>query len=119
MSEADILELTYYDICSVYRRCKVVSEVGESIFQDDLVYENIACGLSVSSVGSTGKITQSKSTAITSADYQLFVRPEVDILPNDVVVITRFSKQITCIAGLSTCYISHNHIPLKLKDEVV
>ncbi|MFI3231196.1 MAG: hypothetical protein R3Y29_06590 [bacterium] len=119
MSEADILELTYYDICDVYRSCKVVSEVGESIFKDDLVYESVKCGLSVSSVGSAGKLNQSKSIAITSADYQLFVRPEIDILPNDVVVITRFGKKITCIAGLSICYISHNHIPLKLKEEVV
>ncbi len=116
MSEADILELTYFDVCNIYRNSKTITEIGESIFTKKLVYENIKCGLSTSSVG---KITQSKSTATTSAEYQLFVRPEIDILPNDVVVITRLGKQITCIAGLSICYISHNYIPLKTKEEVV
>lgn len=119
MSEADVLALTYYDFCNVYRDLKVENELGETNFEQRLVYENIECALSNSSTGGSGKINQTKSIATISPDYQLFIRPEIDIQPNDTVIITHLGKKTTYITGLATYYISHNNVALILKNEVV
>lgn len=116
MTEADILASTYDDICTVYRTVKKIDKYGESIFKEDTIYENIICALSFSS---GGKINQSKSTAITVSDYQLFVRPEIDIQANDKVVVTRLQKEIVFVVGLSDYHVSHNSILLSLKKEEV
>lgn len=118
MTEADILEMTYSDKCTVYRPTKEVKPNGESVFQKGLegkaVYENIPCALSSPS---GGKLQQSKSTATTPTDYFLFVRPEIDIQPNDTVSVKRLGKQQVLTAGLADRQPSHNNIPLKLRKE--
>ncbi len=118
MSEADILALTYTDLCTVYRPFKTAKPNGESIFKNGLegkvIYENILCALSSPS---GGKLQQNKSTATTPTDYLLFVRPEVDIQPNDTVAVTRLGKQIILTAGLADRQPSHNNVPMKLRKE--
>ena len=118
MTEADILEMTYSDKCTVYRPTKEVKPNGESIFKKGLegkvVYENISCALSSPN---GGKLQQSKTTATTATDYILFVRPEVDIQPNDTVSVTRLGKLFVLTAGLADRQPSHNNVPMKLQKE--
>ncbi len=118
MSEADILALTYTDLCTVYRPFKEVKPNKESIFKNGLegklVYGNIPCALSSPS---GGKLQQSKSTATTPTDYLLFVRPEIEIQPNDTVVVTRLGKEFILTAGLADRQPSHNNVPMKLRKE--
>lgn len=114
MTEADILSSTYEDTCTIYRTLKTILKTGETVFEEMALYHDMICSLSFAS---GGKIEQSKSTAITKTEYKLFVRPEVDIQANDTIIITRLSKKIVCIAGLSHDYISHKEIPLILKKE--
>ena len=120
MSEADILALTYEDTVTVYRPVKDCHE-GESRFRSgsdgDIVYENIACALSTHA---GGKLEQSRSTARTAVTYSLFVRPEIDIQPNDyLVILQQGRKKVTAKAGHPDCKLSHNNIPLVLESEVV
>lgn len=118
MTEADILEMTYYDRCTVYRPCKVEKENGETAFKKGLegrvVYENISCALSSPN---DGKLQQGKSTSTTPTDYSLFVRPEIDIQPNDTVSVTRLGKLLVLTAGFADRQPSHNNVPMKLQRE--
>lgn len=120
MSEADILATTYDDTCTVYRPFKDTLNTGETVFNNGLngkiEYENIPCALSSAS---GGKLSQSESTAKAPCDYTLFVCPEIDILPNDTVMVTQQGKEIELAAGLADKFVSHNEVPLKLSNEVV
>lgn len=124
MTEADILATTYEDKCTVYRPFKDTLPSGESIFKKGAegrkVYEKeIECALSVQSGRSGGKLNQTETIAKTPAEYCLFTRPEIDIQPNDYLVIQHLGKEITALAGLSARLPSHNNVPLKLDKEVV
>lgn len=120
MSEADILAMTYDDQVTVYRAFKSSLLNGESIFKSgkegQVVYEDIPCALSTHS---GGKLEQSSSTARTATEFNLFTRPEVDIQPNDFLIITRLGKQIEAVAGYPERMESHNNIPIKLNRETV
>lgn len=89
MTEADILALTYQDICWVYRPAENDPALrGDGVFQKGLdgrrVYENIPCALSSPSGGKLGK---KEPTASIDTDFLLFVRPEVEIEPGDTVKV--------------------------------
>lgn len=120
MSEADILALTYEDTVTVYRPFKDVLQTGESVFKDGsegkVIYSHAACALSGQS---GGKLNRTASTAKTPAEYCLFTHPEVDIQPNDYLVIHHLKKEITALPGLAERFASHNNIPLKIEKEVV
>lgn len=116
MTEADILAMTYDDICIVYRPGKVTLSSGESVFKKGLegqvVYKDIPCALSSPS---GGKPAKGRTVVRVDTDYLLFVRPEVDIQPGDTVVVTRLGKQTVALAGLADRQPSHNNIPLVLE----
>lgn len=50
---------------------------------------------------------------------QPFVRPEIDILENDFLVISRLGKVIEALAGAAERQPSHNNVPVRLDDPVV
>lgn len=120
MDEADILALTYGDTASVFRPYKDTLPNGESIFRSGLdgkkVYDGIACALSTYT---GGRLQQSKSTAKTDAAFCLFIRPEIDIQPNDFLEIIHLGKRIEAVAGFPERQPSHNNIPLKLDKELI
>lgn len=120
MTEADILAMTYDDRCSVFRAAKETLPSGESVFHSGTdgmpVYTDIPCALSSPS---GGKLTRSPSTASVPTDYVLFTRPEIEIKPNDTVVVTHLGLDLVLYAGLAMRYPSHIQLPLKLKKEMV
>lgn len=120
MNEADILAKTYYDVCTVFRPKLVQAVSGESTFkkgvEGKLVYKDIPCALSHPS---GGRLRQSPATATAPMEYSLFVRPEVDIEPNDFIIITQLGKKVVAVAGRSERQLSHNNVPLKLEKDVV
>lgn len=120
MTEADILAATYEDTVTVYRAFKDTLPGGESIFKSglegNLVYKNVECALSTHS---GGKLQQSKSTAKADTEFCLFTRPEIDIQPNDFLVIMHLGKEIETVAGFPECMKSHNNIPVRLDKENV
>lgn len=120
MTEADILAMTYDDMCTVYRPFKDNLNNAETILKTGvngkIVYENVPCALSSQS---GGKLQQSNTVAKVPCDYLLFVRPEIDIQPSDTVVVTHLHKNIVANAGLADRLLSHNNVPLKLAKEIV
>lgn len=120
MTEADILAMTYEDTVTVYRPFKDTLADGESIFKSGsdgkMVYADEACALSTHT---GGKLQQSKSTARTDTSFCLFTRPEIDIRPNDFLVIMHLGKKTEAVAGLPERMKSHNNIPVRLEKETV
>ena len=120
MQEADILAETYWDTVTVYRPFKDTLPSGESVFKSGaegkMVYQDVPCALSSHSGGA---LAQSSSTASADPSYSLFVRPEIDILENDFLVISRLGKVIEALAGAAERQPSHNNVPVRLDNPVV
>lgn len=120
MNETDILTLTYEDTVTVYRAFKDILPSGESIFKEGLdgkiVYQEEMCALSRQT---GGKLNRTESVAVTPTDYSLFTRPEIDIQPNDHLVISHLGRKTLAVAGLAVRLSSHNNVPLKLDKEMV
>lgn len=120
MSEADILAMTYWDSVTIYRPFKGQLENGETVFKKKLdgrkIYENIPCALSTHTGGSLNREMPAGSV---STQYRLFVRPEVEIEPNDYLEITSRGKTTKALAGLAERQPSHNNIPLIMEQERV
>ena len=112
MQEADILAETYWDTVTVYRPFKDTLPSGESVFKSGtegkMMYQDVPCALSSHSGG-----------ALAQSSYSLFVRPEIDILENDFLVISRLGKVIEALAGAAERQPSHNNVPVRLDDPVV
>ncbi len=115
MTEAEILLDTYQDTLTVYRPFKRNVD-GETQFLKGLdgraVYVDIPCALSTSSVA------RAKKQAVdvdASADFDVFVMPNVDIDPNDTLKVIHLNKEYVLIAGRADRQISHNRIPCSLK----
>ncbi len=101
----------------MYRRTKTKTEHGETKFEDRTkVYENIAVGLSFKNVGN---LNQSSSVATTIKECNLFTRPEVKILPNDIIEVKKLGEITEFIAGDCESHLSHNNISLIKKDSEV
>lgn len=120
MTEADILALTYEDTVTVYRAFKDRLPSGETVFkkkeEGQAVYKNVPCSLS-SHTG--GVLNRELPAGSTPAQYSLFVRPEVEIEPNDYLAIIHRGRCTTALAGLADRQSSHNNIPLILNKERV
>lgn len=120
MTEADILAMTYEDTVTVYRPFKDGLPNGESIFRAGengrMVYEGKECALSTHT---GGQLEQSNSTARAATAFCLFVRPEIDIQPNDFLVIMHLGKRIEAVAGFADRQKSHNNIPINLGTDIV
>ena len=80
------------------------------------MYQDVPCALSSHSGGA---LAQSSSTASVDTSYSLFVRPEIDILENDFLIISRLGKVIEALAGAAERQPSHNNVPVRLDDPVV
>lgn len=120
MTEADILALTYEDTVTVYRPFKTQLQSGETVFkkgdQGQRVYETVPCALSTHTGGA---LNRELPAGTVPTQYSLFVRPEVEIEPNDYLEIHRRGKVTKALAGLAERQPSHNNIPLVLSQERV
>lgn len=120
MTEADVLALTYEDAVTVYRPFKTELKSGETVFKKGkegrCVYETVPCALSTHT---GGNLNRELPVGTVPAKYSLFVRPEVEIEPNDYLEIRRRGKVTRVLAGLAERQPSHNNIPLVLSQERV
>jgi len=120
MTEADILALTYEDTVTVYRPFKEQLPSGETVFKKGdegrRVYEAIPCALSTHTGGG---LNRELPAGTVPTQYCLFVRPEVEIEPNDYLEVSRRGKVTKALAGLADRLPSHNNIPLILNQERV
>ena len=120
MTEADILALTYEDTVTVYRPFKDRLPNGETAFHRKAagrkVYESISCALSTHTGGTLNRELPAGSVP---TQYSLFVRPEIEIEPNDYLEIKQRGRLTKAMAGLAERQPSHNQVPLVMEQERV
>ena len=68
---------------------------------------------------SGGRRQREQPVAKAGVDYTLFVRPEVEILPGDLLEVRQQGRIIKGLAGRAFFYSSHNEIPVTLAKERV
>lgn len=107
------LEETYDGVCTIYeRKPQEDPETGDTVFKEVLVWENIPCHLSYSSVPATG---ESDTGAVVAQTTRLFLAPEEEIKPGSRIEIAQqgvtgsYSR-----SGKPAVYSSHQEIELVL-----
>lgn len=112
---AKILAKTYFDICNIYRKTKVVDkETGITKEQEVLIY-NGKCALSRNST----PLLKDNGVGIIVNTHKLFTLPIVDIKAGDTVKVkTLNNMDFTFIAGEPFYYPSHLVTPLEEKKRV-
>lgn len=114
MTDAEILEMTYFDLATCIRKVKVKDKNdGVSKFEDVIVFENMKCALSKKEQAMTllsGEVGSIVST------HKLFINPNADIQLGDNLEITNGmgSKNIY-LASEPFFYQSHKEIPVTSK----
>ncbi|MCC0697162.1 hypothetical protein [Clostridioides sp. ES-S-0048-02] len=115
MTEADILEMTYFDSMTIIRKLKVWNEeTCSSDFNDVIIAENIPCSVS------------RKEEAIISGDIgtivvnrKLFCRPEVDIKAGDTINVTySYGEKSIFKTSKVNVYLSHMEIPIAEMERI-
>ena len=117
MTEAEILQMTYFDRCTIKRKVKVKDEdTGVTTTELKVIAENVKCALSkrdsVVSFMKTDGVGK-----IISTD-QLFIGPNVDIKEGDTVEVTSLGKTTTYLASEPFHYPSHSTLFLTERKRV-
>lgn len=118
MSEADILAMTYSDLCGIYRPFKKKLETGETVqykgIEGELIATTVPCALSKHT---GGKLNRGGGVYTAPTEYTLFTRPEVDIRAGDFLVVTHLGRTAAYYAGEADRQPSHNNIPVQLAKD--
>lgn len=116
MTDIEILESTYFDICTVKRKEKIKDpSTGVTTTVEKVIVEGVKCALSkdkrtnLMNVDGVGNVTES---------YMLFINPNVDLRSADTVVITSLNGIETFTANKPFTYHSHKECYLTFKERV-
>lgn len=117
MIEAEILEMTYFDICTIKRKVKIENEeTGVTSSELKIIAENVKCALSKrDSVVSALK--EDGAGKIVSAN-QLFINPNTDIKEGDTVEVVSMGKLSVYLASKPFPYPSHLEVFITEKDRI-
>lgn len=116
LNEAEILEMTYFDLCTIKRKQKnknLITGITENV--DVTISENIKCALSkgnrtnLMSVDGVGNIIE---------PYMIFINPNVDLQAGDTVIVNGLNGEQTFIANKPFTHISHTKCNLTFTERV-
>ena len=113
MTEAEILEMTYFDRCNIKRKVKIKDkETGITSTKLVTVEENIKCALNKKSytameIDGVGKLVDV---------FELFTSPTRDIKAGDIVEILNTKNSAIYLASEPFFRVSHTVTPLSKKE---
>lgn len=112
--EAKILEKTFQDRLSVYRKHLGRDPKTQATVEiETTVYENIICTLSQ---GSNRVPERQEFHSEAKRDYTIFTAPRIELLDNDRAVIHTEAGQIfEGITGKTFGYVSHGETPFSVE----
>lgn len=102
MTEADILATTYWDKCDVFRKEKIKQTNGTTTLENNLIFENIPCALSVKNVSSNFKKEEEVGTA--KYNYIVYFKPDIDLIKGDKLKITNTNQETRFFLVTETHY---------------
>src|SRR5699024_6136117 len=115
MTDAEILESTYFDRCNIKRKEKRKNpNTGVTETVDIVIAENVKCALSKSD----NQVMSGEDVGNLSINHKLFLNPNVDIKEGDTVEVNRMSKISIYLASKPFCYPSHIEVIVIYKERV-
>lgn len=105
----------YHDKVNVYRQCSIIDDEGADDYSIKEIYSQIPCKLSQDGKAFTAQNTDRQVDII--IDLKLFLSSQYDILPNDVLKISRNGQEILLNVVKSFKYKLHQEVTVKRKDE--
>ena len=105
----------YQDKATVCRQINSIDEEGADDYSVQEIYSDIPCKLYQS--GKPFTVQNTDRQVDITCDLKLFLPPQYDILPNDILKISRNGQNILLNAVKSFRYKSHQDVTVKRKDE--
>lgn len=115
MTDAEILESTYFDRCNIKRKEKRKNpNTGVTETVDIVIAENVKCALSKSD----NQVMSGEGVGNLSFNHKLFLNPNVDIKEGDTVEVTVMGKISIYLASKPFYYSSHAEVIVSCTDRV-
>ena len=115
MTDAEILESTYFDRCNIKRKEKRKNpNTGVTETVDIVIAENVKCALSKSD----NQVMSGEGVGNLSFNHKLFLNPNVDIKEGDTVEVNRMGKISIYLASKPFYYPSHIEVLVIYKERV-
>ncbi|EQK39821.1 ribosomal L23 family protein [[Clostridium] bifermentans ATCC 638] len=117
MTEAEILEMTYLDRCTIKRKVKVKNEdTGVTSSELKIIAENVKCALS--NKESVVSVIKEDGAGKIVSNNQLFANPNTDIKEGDTVEVTVMGELSIYLASKPFKYPSHLEVFITEKERV-
>lgn len=117
MTETEILEMTYFDICTIKRKVKIENEeTGVTSSELKIIAENVKCALSKKD--SVVSVLKEDGAGKIASNNQLFINPNADIKEGDTVEVVSMSKVSVYLASKPFPYPSHSEVFITEKERV-
>ena len=115
MTDAEILESTYFDRCTIKRKEKIKNpNTGVTETVEKIIAENVKCALSKSD----NQVMSGEGVGNLSFNHKLFLNPSIDIKEGDTVEVTVMGKISIYLASKPFFYSSHSETLLSYKERV-
>ena len=115
MTDAELLESTYFDRCNIKRKEKIKNpNTGVTETVDVIIAEDIKCALSKSD----NQVMSGDGVGNLSFNHKLFLNPSIDIKEGDTVEVTVMGKISIYLASKPFFYSSHSETLLSYKERV-
>ena len=105
----------YHDNVTVCRQTNTIDDEGADDYAVQEIYSDIPCKLYQSGKPFTVQNTDRQVDIIT--DLKLFLPPQYDVLPNDILKISRNGQEFLLNVVKSFKYKSHQEVTVKRNDE--
>ncbi|WP_250675466.1 hypothetical protein LZ906_017295 (plasmid) [Paraclostridium ghonii] len=117
MTEAEILEMSYFDLCTIKRKVKVKDEeTGITSSELKVIAENIKCALSKKE--SAVSVMKEDGAGKIISNNQLFLNPNTDIKQGDTVEVLSMGELSIYLASKPFKYPSHLTLFIEEKERV-
>lgn len=115
MTDVEVLEMTYLDLCTVERNEKVKDpNTGITSTQKIKIYENIKCALSKSD----NQLMTVDGVGGLSFSHKLFTSPIYKIKEGDIITVASIGEISSYLASKPFKYTSHSETLLSYKERV-
>ena len=115
MTDAEILESTYFDRCNIKRKEKIKNpNTGITETVDMVIAENVKCALSKSD----NQVMSGEGVGNLSFNHKLFLNPSIDIKEGDTIEVNRMGKISIYLASKPFYYPSHIEVIVIYKERV-
>ena len=113
MTDAEILESTYFDRCNIKRKEKIKNpNTGVTETVEKIIAENVKCALSKKDV----PVMTSDGVGKLAFSHLLFLNPNVELQEGDTVEVSSMGKISIYLASKPFYYSSHSETLLSYKE---